>query len=71
MGRRFPVFLFPVEWVADRKLLPPLRDVIPLALMALTGVIAFNFFTYLALQRTTSDNVGLLSALNPIAIAIG
>ncbi|QSO48851.1 DMT family transporter [Alicyclobacillus mengziensis] len=64
------VLLLPVVWVVDRRLLPPLRALIPLAMMALTGVIAFNFFTYLALQHTTSDNVGLISALNPIAIAI-
>ncbi|QSO51227.1 DMT family transporter [Alicyclobacillus curvatus] len=64
------VVLLPVAWVADKKLLPPLRALFPLALMALTGVITFNLFTYLALQHTTSDNVGLISALNPIAIAI-
>ncbi|KPV45196.1 DMT family transporter [Alicyclobacillus ferrooxydans] len=64
------VLLFPVVWVADRKLLPPLRALLPLALMGLTGVIAFNLFTYLALQHTTPDNVGLISALNPVAIAI-
>ena len=64
------VLLLPVVWIADRKLLPPIRALIPLALMALTGVISFNFFTYLALQHTTPDNVGLISALNPIAIAV-
>ncbi|QQE80417.1 DMT family transporter [Alicyclobacillus sp. SO9] len=64
------VLLLPVVWVADRKLLPPIRALVPLAMMALTGVISFNFFTYLALQHTTPDNVGLISALNPIAIAI-
>jgi drug/metabolite transporter (DMT)-like permease len=64
------VCLVPVVWVADNKLLPPLKALIPLAIMALTGVIFFNVFTYLALTRTTPDNVGLLSALNPIAIAL-
>ncbi len=64
------VLLVPVAWVADKKLLPPVRALFPLAMMALTGVIAFNFFTYLALHYTTPDNVGLISALNPVAIAM-
>ena len=64
------VFLIPVVWLTDRKFLPPPRAWIPLTLMALTGVVLFNYFTYLALHYTTPDTVGLLSALNPIAIAI-
>lgn len=64
------VLLVPVVWIVDKKVLPPLRALLPLALMALTGVVLFNVFTYLSLQHTTPDNVGLISALNPIAIAI-
>ncbi|GMA64257.1 DMT family transporter [Alicyclobacillus fastidiosus] len=64
------IFLVPVVWISDKKLFPPLRALVPLVFMGLTGVIFFNVFTYLALTRTTPDNVGLLSALNPIAIAI-
>lgn len=64
------IFLIPLVVVIERKLFPPFKALIPLAVMALTGVIFFNFFIYQALHWTTADNVGLLSALNPIAIAI-
>ncbi|WP_018132837.1 DMT family transporter [Effusibacillus pohliae] len=64
------VCLVPVVWLIDRRLLPPKQAVWPLFLMGLTGVVLFNLFMFLALERTSADNVGLLSALNPVAIAI-
>ncbi len=38
--------------------------------MGATGIALFNFFMFLALQYTSADNVGLISTLNPISIAI-
>ncbi len=38
--------------------------------MGATGIALFNFFMFLALEYTSADNVGLISTLNPISIAI-
>ncbi|WP_412674963.1 DMT family transporter [Aneurinibacillus aneurinilyticus] len=64
------VCLLPIVWWKDKKLLPPKKALWPLFLMGVTGVVLFNLFMFLALERTSADNVGLLSALNPVAIAI-
>jgi len=64
------LLLLPIVWFKEKRLLPPVRALLPLFLMGLTGVMLFNVFMFLALERTTADNVGLLSALNPVAIAI-
>lgn len=64
------MLLLPIVWLKERRLLPPVRALLPLCLMGLTGVVLFNVFMFFALERTTADNVGLLSALNPVAIAI-
>lgn len=62
--------LIPLVWWKERKLLPPKKAILPLFLMGLTGVVLFNMFMFFALERTSADNVGLLSALNPVSIAI-
>ncbi|GAX91920.1 DMT family transporter [Effusibacillus lacus] len=62
--------LLPIVRIFDGKLLPQKKALLPLFLMGLTGVVFFNIFMFLALERTSADNVGLLSALNPVAIAI-
>jgi drug/metabolite transporter (DMT)-like permease len=64
------ICLIPFVWWKERKLLPPKRALVPLFCMGLTGVVLFNWFMFLALERTTADNTGLISALNPISIAI-
>ncbi len=64
------LFLLPIVWVKERKILPPKPALIYLFIMGLTGVALFNIFMFLALERTSSNNAGLLSALNPVAIAI-
>lgn len=64
------ICLIPIVYIVEKRLFPTLRSVLPLLVMAATGVIFFNVFTYLALTRTTADNVGLLTALNPVAIAL-
>lgn len=53
-----------------QRLLPPRQAVPALAVMGLTGVVLFNVFLFLALERTSATNTGLLSALNPVSIAL-
>ncbi|MFT9487013.1 MAG: DMT family transporter [Tepidibacillus sp.] len=64
------LFLFPIVWFKEKQFIPPRKSFFLLFLMGITGVDLFNIFMFLALERTTADNVGLISALNPIAIAI-
>lgn len=64
------LFLIPIVWIREKRLLPSRKALVPLFLMGVTGVVFFNIFMFLALERTSADNVGLLSALNPVAIAI-
>lgn len=44
--------------------------ILPLFLMGLTGVVLFNLMQFLAIEQTTATNVGLLSTLNMISIAV-
>ncbi|WP_078409219.1 DMT family transporter [Priestia abyssalis] len=62
--------LLPYVWWKEKSLSFPKQALWPLILMGLTGVLLFNFFLFLALDHTSADNVGLLSTLNPISIAI-
>lgn len=64
------LFLLPIVWIREKRILPPRQALLPLFWMGLTGVVFFNLFMFLALERTSADNAGLLSALNPVAIAI-
>ena len=64
------ILLIPLVWWKEKRFLPDKRAVVYLILMGLTGVVLFNVFTYLALELTSSDDVGLLTALNPISIAL-
>jgi drug/metabolite transporter (DMT)-like permease len=64
------IVLIPLVWWKEKRLLPDRRAVIYLILMGLTGIVLFNVFTYSALDFTSPDDVGLLSALNPISIAL-
>lgn len=63
------VILLPFVWIREKRILPPKSAWLPLAGMGATGVVLFNYFMFLALEHTTAVNVGLLSAMNPIAIA--
>ena len=38
--------------------------------MGITGVVLFNILQFLAFEQTTATNVGLISTLNMISIAI-
>ncbi|RAK23114.1 drug/metabolite transporter (DMT)-like permease [Anoxybacillus vitaminiphilus] len=62
--------LLPFVWWKERRLSFPKIALLPLIFMGLTGVLLFNLFLFKALEYTTADNVGLLSTLNPISIAI-
>lgn len=64
------ICLIPIVWIRERRLIPPRQAVFHLFCMGLTGGVLFNAFMFLALERTSSSNAGLLSALNPVAIAI-
>lgn len=62
--------LLPVVWVREKRILPTRQALIPLIVMGVTGVALFNLFMFWALERTDATNVGLLSTLNPVSIAI-
>jgi drug/metabolite transporter (DMT)-like permease len=62
--------LAPVVYWREKKLLPPRQSLVLLFLMGLTGVVCFNLFMFWAVERTSANNVGLLSTLNPLSIAL-
>lgn len=64
------ICLFPLVWWKEKKILPPRNALLPMLLMGITGVVFFQLFLFLALAHTTASNVGLLSTLNMISIAI-
>lgn len=61
--------LLPVVLWIDKTLRIPLRAVVPLFCMGLTGVVLNNIFQFVALQHTTATNAGLISALNMVSVA--
>ncbi|MBJ8030743.1 DMT family transporter [Bacillus cereus group sp. N21] len=64
------VCLLPIVWFKEKKLFPPRAAILPLLLMGITGVVLFNIFQFLALEETSATNVGLISTLNAISIAL-
>ncbi|WP_446937019.1 DMT family transporter [Lysinibacillus fusiformis] len=64
------IVLVPLVWWKEKKLVPPKKAIVPLLLMGVTGVALFNIFQFLALERTTSTNAGLISTMNTISIAL-
>ncbi|WP_139489387.1 DMT family transporter [Brevibacillus dissolubilis] len=64
------VFLLPMVWWSEKRVLPSRDAILPLFCMGITGVVLFNVFQFLALERTTSTNVGFISTLNTISISI-
>ena len=64
------VCLLPIVWWKEKKLLPPKKAILPLVLMGVTGVVLFNLLQFLALEHTSATNVGLISTLNMISIAV-
>lgn len=62
--------LLPLVWWKEKRILPPRNAILPLFLMGITGVVLFNLMQFLALEQTTATNVGLISTLNMISIAV-
>ncbi|MCM3271977.1 DMT family transporter [Paenibacillus elgii] len=62
--------LFPIVWWKEKTILPSRAALLPLFFMGITGVVLFNLFQFMALERTTATNVGLISALNTISISV-
>lgn len=62
--------LIPLVWASEKKLLPPRKALLPLALMGVTGVVLFNILQFIALDHTSATNIGLISTLNMISIAV-
>jgi drug/metabolite transporter (DMT)-like permease len=64
------VLLLPIVWKKEKNFRIRKDAILPLFLMGLMGVVLFNIFQFLALARTSATNVGLISTLNPISIAV-
>ncbi|WP_342557905.1 DMT family transporter [Lysinibacillus sp. FSL P4-0201] len=62
--------LLPLVWWKEKRLVPAKAALVPLCLMGITGVALFNIFQFLALERTTSTNAGLISTMNTMSIAL-
>lgn len=64
------ICLLPIIWKQEKRLIPPIDALLPLFFMGLTGVAAFNLLQFQALEFTSASNVGLISTLNTISIAL-
>ncbi|GKU84559.1 DMT family transporter [Niallia sp. NCCP-28] len=62
--------LIPIVWWKEKRLYPPKEAILPLILMGATGVFIFNLLQFFALEKTSATNVGLISTLNTISIAV-
>ncbi|MFD2673040.1 DMT family transporter [Marinicrinis sediminis] len=62
--------LFPLVRWKERKFWPSRSSLLPLIGMGATGIFLFNLFMFQALQHTSAINTGIISALNPLAIAL-
>ncbi|MFB6362933.1 DMT family transporter [Paenibacillus elgii] len=62
--------LFPLVWRKEKTIFPSRAALLPLFLMGVTGVVLFNLFQFMALERTTATNAGLISTLNMISISV-
>lgn len=62
--------LLPILYWTEQKLYPPKKAILPLILMGATGVFIFNLLQFIALEKTSATNVGLISTLNTISIAV-
>lgn len=64
------ICLLPIILLKEKTIKFDKKAFFPLLGMGIFGVVLFNLFMFLALTYTTADNVGLISTLNPIAIAL-
>ncbi|MGM0835212.1 MAG: DMT family transporter [Bacillota bacterium] len=63
------ICLIPIVWWKEKKLIPPIKSILPLFLMGITGVALFQAMQFMALEKTSATNVGLISTLNMFSIA--
>lgn len=62
--------LIPIVWWTEKKLLPSKKAILPMIFMGGTGVVLFNVLQFIALAHTSATNVGLISTLNMLSIAL-
>ncbi len=62
------ICLAPLVWHKEKRLLPPKNAILPLLLMGITGVALFQALQFMALEKTSATNVGLISTLNMFSI---
>lgn len=62
--------ILPFVWMKEKRLFPPRKALLLLLGMGATGVTLFNVLLFEALAHTSAANTGLLSTLNPAAIAL-
>ena len=58
-----PLFLYRKDW-------PPRRALVPLILMSITGVFAFNAVLYIGLGYTSATNATLVNSTTPVTTAL-
>ncbi|MBT2694499.1 DMT family transporter [Bacillus sp. ISL-55] len=63
------ICLIPLVWWKEKKLIPPKESLLPLFIMGVTGVALFQALQFMALEKTSATNVGLISTLNMFSIA--
>ncbi|GAM15899.1 DMT family transporter [Mesobacillus selenatarsenatis] len=63
------ICLIPLVWWKEKKLIPPRESILPLFIMGVTGVALFQALQFMALEKTSATNVGLISTLNMFSIA--
>ena len=62
------VCLLPMVWFKE-KIIPPRAAILPLILMGISGVALLTSFNF-SIRKTSATNVGLISTLNAISIAL-
>ena len=56
-------------WFKEKKIIPPRAAILPLILMGISGVALLTSFNF-SIRKTSATNVGLISTLNAISIAL-
>ena len=64
------VLLAPMVFWTEKKIFPHKKAIIPLISMGITGVVLFQILQFISLAKTSAINVGLISTLNMLSIAI-
>ncbi len=65
------IILIPLAFFVEKPQWHKVRkELLPLLIMGITGIIGYNYFLLIALQYTTATNAALVSAVNPGIIII-